>query len=288
MTNIKKFSANEDGFKVTREVQEYFDENGYIVVKGLLDSEEVTMLKEAMEQDRDVLSNCFERDDGDGQKVKLSLWNEPGDDITGYLARSDKVAGTFDELLGGEVYHFHTKLVQKEAFTGGSFVWHQDYGYWYDNGVLVPDLGTVSIAIDRADTSNGCLKVLPRSHKAGRIHHVVVAEQVGADPDRMKYLTERFDVVDVELDPGDALFFHCNLLHKSDQNNSPNRRWAMLFAYNRANNSPVIVDYHQPYKPLKRVRNSEVKNCSKSTQKRNYLDAINDDQAYQKQLQEQK
>lgn len=32
------------------------------------------------------------------------------------------------QLLGGEVYHYHTKLMMKEAHTGGSFVWHQDYG----------------------------------------------------------------------------------------------------------------------------------------------------------------
>ncbi len=38
-------------------------------------------------------------------------------------------AGTTSSLLGGEVYHYHTKLMMKEAKTGGQFVWHQDYGY---------------------------------------------------------------------------------------------------------------------------------------------------------------
>ena len=32
------------------------------------------------------------------------------------------------QLQGGEVYHYHTKLMMKEAFTGGRFIWHQDYG----------------------------------------------------------------------------------------------------------------------------------------------------------------
>jgi len=36
------------------------------------------------------------------------------------------------QLLGGEVYHYHTKLIMKEAHTGGSFVWHQDYGFARD------------------------------------------------------------------------------------------------------------------------------------------------------------
>lgn len=67
--------------------------------------------------------------DGHGRNSRLCLWNHPGQDITGMVGRCQKVAGTMAELLGGEVYHYHTKLMMKEARTGGSFVWHQDYGY---------------------------------------------------------------------------------------------------------------------------------------------------------------
>ena len=49
--------------------------------------------------------------------------------------------------------------MMKEAYTGGSFIWHQDYGYWYMNGCLFPDMGTAFIAIDRCDEENGCLEV---------------------------------------------------------------------------------------------------------------------------------
>ena len=70
----------------------------------------------------------YPRDDGHGRLSWMCLWNQPGKDITGMVGRSEKVAGTMEELLGGEVYHYHTKLMMKEAHTGGSFVWHQDYG----------------------------------------------------------------------------------------------------------------------------------------------------------------
>ena len=39
--------------------------------------------------------------------------------------------------------------MMKEAFTGGSFVWHQDYGYWYNNGCLLPEMGSIFMPIDR-------------------------------------------------------------------------------------------------------------------------------------------
>ena len=60
-------------------------------------------------------------------------------------------------------------------------------------------------------------------------------------------------LVQVELDSGDALFFHCNVLHQSDQNNSDRRRWAFLIAYNRASNPPVIKHHHPQYTPLVKV-----------------------------------
>ncbi|KAI8482982.1 hypothetical protein Bbelb_392820 [Branchiostoma belcheri] len=95
---------------------------------SLLDQEEIKLLKDALESDEGLMRHAFCRDDGEGGKSRLVLWNQPGNDITGVMARCEKVAGTMEKLLGGEVYHYHTKLMMKEARTGGAFVWHQDYG----------------------------------------------------------------------------------------------------------------------------------------------------------------
>ncbi len=61
-------------------------------------------------------------------------------------------------------------------------------------------------------------------------------------------------MVEVEMEPGDALFFHCNVLHRSDQNRSSRRRWAFLIAYNRASNDPAIKHAHPNYTKLHMVR----------------------------------
>ena len=51
--------------------------------------------------------------------------------MVGVAARSRKVVNTLEQLLGGqELYHYHSKLMMKEARTGGAHLWHQDYGYW--------------------------------------------------------------------------------------------------------------------------------------------------------------
>jgi len=58
----------------------------------------------------------------------------------------------------------------------------------------------------------------------------------------------------VEMEPGDALFFHCNVLHRSDQNRSDRKRWAMTACYNRVDNDPFKDHHHARLTPLDVVR----------------------------------
>ena len=68
----------------------------------------------------------------------------------------------------------------------------------------------------------------------GRLTHVKIGDQTGADPERVAAAAERLELVYVEMEPGDALFFHPNMLHRSDQNRSPNDRWALDLLLQRA------------------------------------------------------
>ncbi|MCZ2074115.1 MAG: phytanoyl-CoA dioxygenase family protein, partial [Bryobacterales bacterium] len=92
--------------------------------------------------------------------MRLSLWNHPGDTIYGMVARCESIVNSMEKLLGGEVYHYHSKMIMKDAKVGGAWAWHQDYGYWYQNGVLFPLLASAFIAVDPATKENGCLQVL--------------------------------------------------------------------------------------------------------------------------------
>jgi ectoine hydroxylase-related dioxygenase (phytanoyl-CoA dioxygenase family) len=87
------------------------------------------------------------------------------------IARCGRVAGGAERLLGGEAYHYHSKLTMKRPGGGGRWEWHQDYGYWYQNGCLYPDMLSVAVALEPATRENGCMQVLRGSHKLGRIEH---------------------------------------------------------------------------------------------------------------------
>ena len=95
--------------------------------------------------------------------------------------------------------------------------------------------------------------MLRGSNHLGRLNHGRVGGQTGADADRVSDILKVLPVDDAVLDPGDTLFFHSNLLHKSNRNDSAHRRWAFLIAYNRASNNPTIEHHHPRYTPLEKV-----------------------------------
>lgn len=269
-------------FYCTPEIRESFDRNGYILVRGLLSNAEVAKLKTYMEHSDDILKHAHGRSDGAGKESKLSLWNYAGDDICGIVARSQKVAGTLQELLGGdEIYHYHSKLMMKDPKVGGAHIWHQDYGYWYHNGCLLPEMGSIFIPVDKCTKTNSCLQVLKGSHKMGRIDHNLIGTQAGAESGRLEEAKKVFEHVYVEMEPGDALFFHCNLLHGSDQNHSELRRWVLIISMNKRKNNPTKVHHHALYNPLKIVPNSAIMECNttRSSTEQWFMDLKEDNSA---------
>ena len=240
------------------QVSEY-EENGFVLAKGFFDSAEIGLLRRAAKEDRALDQHSFGRGDGEGGTVRLSLWNHPGDTLYGMFARCESIVNSAEKLLGGEVYHYHSKMIMKDPKVGGAWTWHQDYGYWYQNGVLFPLLCSASIAVDAATRENGCLQVIRGSHGLGRIDHVLTGDQAGADMARVNEILERMELVYVEMDPGDTLFFDCNLLHRSDQNHSDQPRWSMICCYNAASNDPYKESHHPRYTPLHKVPDAEIR-----------------------------
>ncbi len=76
---------------------------------------------------------------------------------------------------------------------------------------------------------------------------------------RVEEVLKRLPLVYVEMEPGDALFFDANLLHRSDQNRSDNPRWSMICCYNAARNDPYKESHHPRYTPLSVVPDSAIR-----------------------------
>ncbi|MBX7165808.1 MAG: phytanoyl-CoA dioxygenase family protein [Pirellulales bacterium] len=241
-----------------------YERDGFLLVRQLFDREEMRTLLDFARNDAALQQSAYERKDATGLGTRLALWNHAGDDLYGLFGRMPRIVDRAEQLLGGEVYHWHTKMMLKEPKVGGAWEWHQDYGYWYHNACLYPLLLSCLVSVDRATRANGCLQVLVGSHQLGRIAHARTGEQTGADQERVDEALKRHELVYVEAEPGDALFFHCNLLHRSDQNLSPDPRWSIICCYNAARNSPYRETRHPAYTPLARVSETAIKDWGRA------------------------
>lgn len=249
-----------NSYKLTPSDVARYHEDGYLFLRGLFDAEETDLLRRAMEEDPAIRSHSLLRADQEGGATRISLWNRAGDSVYGLAARSARVVDAAEALIGEPVYHFQSKLTAKDPRTGGAWEWHQDYGYWYYNGCLEPKMLSFMIALDRTDADNGCLKLLRGSHKLGRLDHVQVTPgQNTTDPERMPHILKRYPSVDCVLEPGDAVVFHGNTVHRSDQNRSDKRRWTFLCCYNAVSNDAYKTEDDRSFVPLDKVGDDAIK-----------------------------
>jgi ectoine hydroxylase-related dioxygenase (phytanoyl-CoA dioxygenase family) len=213
--------------------------DGYLIIRGFFSAEEVGKLYAIAVGDDVVREHATNVTDSSGRNSKLTLWFTPGEDVYSMMLRSERMVDAAARLMDSDapVCHYHTKLMQKEPRVGGAWEWHQDYGYWYKNQFLFPEqLVSIMIALTPANKENGCLQVIKGSHKMGRVNHGFSGEQVGADMVMVDHACKVLEHVYVDLEPGDALFFHSNLLHRSEANLSEKPRWSIISCYNSFGN----------------------------------------------------
>jgi hypothetical protein len=144
------------------------------------------------------------------------------------LVSDDRLLDVAERFIGPDIALFASAYISKPPYTGKAVLWHQDGAFWPLDPMRVV---TLWLAIDRSTPENGCLRVIPGSHKED-LHDVRerddaeavfgVESAVGVDESR---------AVDLVLDPGDVEVHHPNIMHGSNANDSPFRRCGLTIRY---------------------------------------------------------
>ena len=153
-------------------------------------------------------------------------------------ATSAQLASRLHQVIGSPLElsqaHHNCIMTKNPAFSSATG-WHQDIRYW---SFEKPELVSVWLALGPEHEENGCLWLVPGSHKMdfGR-------ERYDQDLFFRADLWENQHVLQAkaatELDEGDVLFFHCRLLHAAGSNRTDLTKFAAVFTYHAADNRPL-------------------------------------------------
>ena len=130
-----------------------------------------------------------------------------------------------ERLFGEEPVCDNVSFMAKPARIGSVVPPHQDNAYYN----LVPDFAlTFWIALDPSTEENGCMRVVPGSHRDGILPHEAT-RAVGnsyAIPELPENLKQKESPI--LLEPGDCSIHHCVIIHRSDENRSATPRRSLL------------------------------------------------------------
>jgi len=146
------------------------------------------------------------------------------------FARTPALLDIVERLLGPDLICWGAHMFCKPAGDGLVVPWHQDGDYWSIRPLATC---TVWVALDRSGPENGCLRVIPGSHKAatGLPHRKVEREDWALDQTLADGTFDPSDAVDVVLEPGQMSIHDVFMIHGSNANHSTHRRAGLAIRY---------------------------------------------------------
>lgn len=248
---------------LTPEQIEFYDLEGYLVLPHLLSEDDTAGVRQAMQQKVDMIADALLADGLITDKYEeapfesrlarlfadlsdeefLKYGRSWRDRLPGYydLMNNPKIVDAVEGLIGPEifanpVYNVRPKVPKVAA---GAVPWHQDKSYWPEanaNPVI-----TVWIPLVDATEVNGCLHIIPRTHKKRVIeHHAETYSGTGYTEVALDYVQRRQrDVISLPLEAGGAILFNDRLVHSSTPNNSDHVRWSVDLRYQPTDQDPM-------------------------------------------------
>ncbi len=252
-------TPEERKFRLTSEERSSWEENGYFIRYDVFTEAENDLLTQVADAialgkipfpDHRIFQNALVRDgkvEASGVHAMHSI-HQMNLYSPEFLARTrdPRLTDPVVDILGPDLLGLNSLYIWKPPKIGLGFPWHQDRWYTRPQFKTETTVGTWT-AIDVSDKENGCLYVIPGSHKKGILEH---DDLEGSQQQEFKLArgAKDEDGVAVELQPGSVIFFDNRILHKSTDNNSERFRRSNIAHYMSAKAERV------PRKDAKHIR----------------------------------
>lgn len=231
--------------KLTEEQRKFYEENGFLVIRNLVDKKDLEKYRKRFEEicrrevevpgitimrDVAILKSEFVKD----QKAvtKIQTWH--ADPVLWEYCCLPEVVDYVECFLGPNVVAMHTMLINKPPDPGklsSRHPMHQDLYYF---PFRPADRIVCSwTAMEKVNRDNGCLVVLPGTHKGQLLQHDYPEWEGGVN--KMYHGVRDFKPdhprVHLEMEAGDTVFFHPLLIHGSGANRTQGFRKAISCHY---------------------------------------------------------
>lgn len=208
----------------------HYRAEGYVVPRFRLPAGEVDGLRGAL--DALIRDNPGVRPE---KLVSAHIAGDNGEGVRGSaaflaLARDPRIVELVSGVIGDDVVLWGCHVFCKPAGEGYETPWHQDGHYW-----PIRPLATCTawVALEPSTVDNGCLRVVPRSHRGG-VLHPHLHEQRSDVTLNQRMADDAFDerdAVDIELEPGQMSLHDVYMIHGAAANRSRQRRTGVALRY---------------------------------------------------------
>jgi len=207
---------------LTTEEVAFYGDHGYLLPR-----------RQVLAPDRFAqLVSIFEEhlaDKGDKLSDELDTPHFRDPRLLGFLL-ADEVLDLIEPLIGPDIALWSSHFLSKDPFSGKPTPWHEDSAYWEGRLSAYDRIVTMWLALDRSSHENGCVRVIPGTHRDGFSEY----EATGRERLFTKQITGEIDeanAVDFELEPGQCSLHDGRIIHGARANTSPHRRTGYAMRY---------------------------------------------------------
>lgn len=231
---------------LTNEQVTRFHDDGFLVVAGMFDNDEVARMRAEVARLTAVECESVLKNASTVNIYRAHETDGPtGSPVFARVARMRRLIDPVRQLIGPDSFYiYNSHIFGKEPFTGAAMMWHQDYGYWRLEGMPEPKAVKLMISLGEVDPLSGCVWFVPGSHKLGWLRHTTDPtaqfKHWSVQHDAIRKIMESHPApVPISAQPGDVAFFHGAAIHSSGFNLSARERWQCYVAYNPVTNHPT-------------------------------------------------
>ncbi len=209
--------------KLAQDEVDFYRKNGYYLYKKPLFSEE--KMRE--------LSEIFEEqlaEKGSKLSDELDTPHFRDERLLAFLL-SDEVLDLVEPIIGPNIGLWSSHFICKDPYVGRATPWHEDSAYWNGRLTSFDKIVTVWLAIDRSWKENGCMRVIPGTHRNGFSEYEEVNANANLFDTQIKGRIDEDAAVYFELEPGECSLHDSRIIHGATANASPYRRNGYTMRY---------------------------------------------------------